>query len=60
MGDVTRALAHVARECLRGRLPARDANATTAALNALVGAMREADLEERLEAVEQAVGVGRA
>ena len=46
-------LAHVAQETLSGRLPARDANAATGALSALVSALRATDLEQRLELLER-------
>ena len=53
LGDAARGLAHVARETLSGRLDARTANATTGALSVLIGALREAELEARITALEQ-------
>lgn len=46
-------LAYVVQETLSGRLPARDCNAATGALSALVGALRATDLEQRLELLER-------
>ena len=46
-------LAYVVQETLSGHLPARDANAAAGALSALVGALRAADLEQRLELLER-------
>jgi hypothetical protein len=55
--EASRGLAHVSREVLVGRLDPRSANAATGALNALVGALRGADLEERVRGLEAALGV---
>ena len=46
-------LAHVVQETLSGRLAARDCNAASGALSALVGALRATDLEQRLELLER-------
>ncbi len=54
--DAARGLAFVSQEVLSARLDARTANAATGALVALVNAIRNAELEQRLEAVERALG----
>lgn len=41
------------QEVLAGSLPARDANAATGALSALVNTIRATDLELRLELLER-------
>ena len=46
-------LAYVVQGVLAGSLPARDANAATGALSALVNTLRAADLELRLELLER-------
>ncbi len=46
-------LAYVVQEVLAGSLPARDANAATGALSALVNTIRATDLELRLELLER-------
>lgn len=54
--DAARGLAFVSQEVLAARLDPRTANAATGALVALVNAIRSADLEARLDAVELALG----
>ena len=46
-------LAYVVQETLSGHLSARDSNAASGALSALVGALRATDLEQRLELLER-------
>jgi len=58
--DACNALSYVVREVLLGKLPARDANAATHALAALIPALHDAELERRLAYVESAVGVRRS
>ncbi len=59
LSDACKGLGYVAREVMLGRMAARDANAATHALAALVPALREAETEERLAIVETALGTGR-
>lgn len=54
--DARSALAHVAQHVLLGELSARDANAVTQAVTALVSVLRESEIERRLDALEVAVG----
>jgi hypothetical protein len=57
--DVARALAHVVTSVLDGAIEARSANAATAGLNAILGALREDQIESRLEAVERSLDIGK-
>lgn len=52
--EVRRAVSRVANMVLNGELPAKDANAILYAANVVLGAIRQDEIESRLDALEQA------
>jgi molybdopterin synthase catalytic subunit len=51
-GHARAGLAYITQELLSGALPARDANAAAGAISALVGVIRDSDLERRIQMLE--------
>lgn len=57
--DARAAFGWCVRELATGRLDSRTGNAMVAALNGLVGSLRDEEQEERLRTLERAVNVNR-
>ena len=58
-GEVRRAVSRVANMVLNGDLAAKDANAILYAANVVLGAIRQDEIEQRLDALENAAEEAR-